>query len=126
MKTLLLGLSAILLSWAAPAAADCVTSAQASPDSAGRAVAMVFVNNQGPFRFVVDTGASRSVLSSELAEHLGLRIFGQSEVHSVTDVRLAPLAHVASLHFGPVALANTDLPVLDGPMLAGEQGMLGF
>ncbi|MES1201582.1 MAG: retropepsin-like aspartic protease [Pseudomonadota bacterium] len=119
------------------AAADCVAQAPAqlsvnarpgatSPDQAGRAIAAVYVNDQGPFRFVVDTGANRSVLSARLADQLGLISFGAGEVHSVTDMQMAPLAHVRSLRFGPVDLANTALPVIDGPMLAGEQGMLGF
>jgi predicted aspartyl protease len=32
----------------------------------------VFINGQGPFNFVVDTGADRSALSTTLAARLGL------------------------------------------------------
>ncbi|HWA00582.1 MAG TPA: retropepsin-like aspartic protease [Caulobacterales bacterium] len=112
---------------AVPARADCLTETQdGHHDAAGRAVASVFVNDQGPFRFVVDTGANRSVLSTELARRLGITPFGVGQVHSVTDIRVAPLARVRSLRFGVVNLANAELPLIDGPMLAGEQGMLGF
>jgi len=115
----------------APAAADCLTpqatpAVASAPDQVGRAVAAVYVNDQGPFRFIVDTGANRSVLSAALAGRLGLSAYGVGEVHTVDDVQIAPLVRVDSLRFGAVALSHTELPILDGPVLAGEQGMLGF
>ncbi|MEK6638843.1 MAG: retropepsin-like aspartic protease [Pseudomonadota bacterium] len=41
-------------------------------DDALRMTVPVMINGQGPFRFVIDTGADRTVISSELAERLGL------------------------------------------------------
>src|SRR5690242_9920799 len=41
-------------------------------DRLGRMVAPVSINDQGPFRFIIDTGANRSVVSRALADHLGL------------------------------------------------------
>jgi len=46
-------------------------------DAAGRAVALININGQGPFRFILDTGANRSVLSRALATHLGLAPSGK-------------------------------------------------
>lgn len=124
---------ALAAAHSAAACADCLApppaslvEGQAAVDQAGRAIAAVYVNDQGPFRFVVDTGANRSVLSSALAQRLGVRTFGMGVVHSVTDMHMAPLTRVRSLRFGEVALVDAEMPVLDGPMLAGEQGMLGF
>jgi predicted aspartyl protease len=94
-------------------------------DRLGRVVAPVHVNGQGPFRFIVDTGANRSVLSQGLAERLGLVATGAGDVHSVHGVVSAPLTQVQSLQYGALALGTAAMPVLQGPMLAGEQGLLG-
>jgi len=96
-----------------------------SNDAAGRAVALVNINGQGPFRFVIDTGANRSVLSQALAARLGLAHSGEGVVHSVDGAELAMLVNVESLSFGDLRLSGGDTPVLDGPMLDGEHGLLG-
>jgi len=94
-------------------------------DRLGRVVAPVTVNGEGPFRFIVDTGANRSVLSDALAARLGLTPRGADEVHSVHGVTTAPLVTVNSLHYGDVALNALALPMLSGNVLAGEHGLLG-
>ncbi len=96
-----------------------------SNDSAGRAVALININGQGPFRFIIDTGANRSVLSQALATRLGLAHTGEGLVHSVDGAELAKLVNVESLSFGALHLSGGDTPVLDGPMLDGEHGLLG-
>src|SRR5262245_33259690 len=96
-----------------------------SKDAAGRAVALININGQGPFRFVIDTGANRSVLSQALARRLGLAQSGEGVVHSVDGAELATLVNVGSLSFGALHLSGGDTPVLDGPMLDGEHGLLG-
>jgi len=94
-------------------------------DAAGRAVALIHINGQGPFRFIIDTGANRSVLSQALATRLGLVPSGVDVVHSIDDAQSAMLVHVESLSFGALHLSRGDTPVLDGPMLDGEHGLLG-
>ncbi len=42
-------------------------------DRIGRVMTHVMVNGKGPFRFVIDTGASRSTLAPHLARSLGLQ-----------------------------------------------------
>jgi predicted aspartyl protease len=105
---------------AAPGAAGTTTS-----DSAGRAVALISINGQGPFRFIIDTGANRSVLSQALATRLGLAPSGEGIVHSIDGAQSAALVNVESLSFGALRLSRGDTPVLDGPMLDGEHGLLG-
>jgi predicted aspartyl protease len=97
-----------------------------SEDTAGRAVAMIDINGQGPFRFILDTGANRSVLSHALATRLGLSQSGVGVVHSVDGAELAMLVNVESLSFGTLRLSGGETPVLDGPMLDGEHGLLGM
>lgn len=94
-------------------------------DTAGRAVAPISINGQGPFRFIIDTGANRSVLSQALAARLGLVPSGEDVVHSIDGAEPAKLVNVESLSFGALRLSSGDTPVLDGPMLDGEHGLLG-
>ena len=96
-----------------------------SKDTAGRAVTPITVNGQGPFRFIIDTGANRSVLSRALAARLGLARSGEDVVHSIDGAEPATLVNVDSLSFGDLRLSGGDTPVLDGPMLDGEHGLLG-
>src|SRR5580704_18446199 len=42
-------------------------------DHIGRIVAPVMVNGRGPYRFIIDTGASDSTVSPDLARTLGLQ-----------------------------------------------------
>src|SRR5262249_55504949 len=74
----------------APEDVVAVTTVGAAPDDetvngatraggGGRVVAPISVNGQGPFRFIVDTGANRSVLSQALSDQLGLTVHGSGE-----------------------------------------------
>jgi predicted aspartyl protease len=94
-------------------------------DTAGRAVALIRINGQGPFRFIIDTGANRSVLSQALATRLGLARSGEGVVHSIDGVQPATLVNVESLSVGGLRLSSGSTPVLDGPVLGGEHGLLG-
>lgn len=94
-------------------------------DRMGRIVAPVLVNGQGPYRFIIDTGANRSALSRPLAESLGLTPSGVGAVHTVHEVTTAPLVEVSSLAYGGVAMRGGAMPILEPPVLAGEDGLLG-
>jgi hypothetical protein len=62
--------------------------------------APVMLNGQGPYPFVVDTGASISCVSHTLAETLGLPVKDQRIVHTMVGVRSAPMALVDELRVG--------------------------
>lgn len=135
------GAAALLLT--SQASAECIDAPElaayesataASPDSVagptrndrlGRVVAPVMVNGQGPFRFIVDTGANRSALSEGLAQRLGLQPSGMGDVHSIYGVTSAPLIHVASLRYRDMMLGGNTMPVLGAAVLSGEHGLLG-
>src|SRR5438874_8726067 len=55
-----------------PEADDLLFASPTRLDHIGRIIAPVMVNGQGPFRFIVDTGASWSTVSPHLAHTLGL------------------------------------------------------
>jgi predicted aspartyl protease len=94
-------------------------------DRRGRVVAPVTVNGQGPFRFIVDTGANRSAVSQALAERLGLTANGMGEVHSVHGVAMAPMVEIASLSYGDLFLGDAPLPMLQSGVLGSAHGLLG-
>lgn len=94
-------------------------------DRGGRVIAPVMVNGQGPFRFIVDTGANRSAVSSDLARALGLSEVGVGNVHTVHEVTSVPLAQVASIQYGALGMGAAQLPVLGSAVLAGQDGLLG-
>lgn len=97
----------------------------ATSDRVGRLVAPVIVNGQGPYRFIIDTGANRSALSSELAAQLGLVTNATGQVHTIDEVATAPLVNVNSIEYAGVTFGGVQAPLIHGPVLAGEDGLLG-
>jgi hypothetical protein len=94
----------------------------------GRVLAPVMVNGQGPFRFILDTGANRSVLSPHLLDVLKLRMEVDSKisVHGVTGSAVLPAVHLDRLQAGALTLAkDTMVPVLAQTVLARADGILG-
>lgn len=93
--------------------------------SGGRMVAPMMVNGAGPFRFIVDTGANRSAISSALAQRLALSPVGTGEVNTVSGVFNAPMTSVSTLNYGGLELASSTVPIVEGAVLGGEEGLLG-
>lgn len=52
-------------------------------DQSSRMTVPVTINGQGPFHFVIDTGADRTVISKELAEQLSLPKSGTARLHAM-------------------------------------------
>jgi predicted aspartyl protease len=78
----------------------------------------VFVDGQGPFTFAVDTGASMTTLSPELAGRLDLAAEGASSMTGAGGVIEATFARVRSLAIGGASLENLGVMVSDflGPL----------
>ena len=96
-------------------------------DHIGRVVVPVMINGQGPFRFIVDTGASHSTISPGLVRSLGLKptdapsillqgITGSAQVAGVTIDRLQA---------GALTVSGAPMPVVWAPVMAGADGILG-
>jgi predicted aspartyl protease len=94
-------------------------------DRSGRVVAPIRVNGQGPYSFIIDTGANRSVVSAALAQQLALSPSGVGDVHTVEGVSPAPLVGGARLSFAGLPLESAEMPVLDGGAMALADGLLG-
>jgi predicted aspartyl protease len=84
----------------------------------------VFINAQGPFNFVIDTGADRSALSTTLAERLGLERGPDVMLHGVGGSALTPTAKVPLMVAGDARMKDAELPVLT-PERLGVDGLLG-
>ncbi len=106
------------------AAPDGVAKLESAFDEAKRMVVPVYINGRGPFGFVVDTGANRSVVASELVETCGLPPAGRADVHGIAGAEPANLAAVKRLAVGEVTSANLVMPTLPRSRL-GADGLLG-
>jgi hypothetical protein len=93
-------------------------------DAAERLNVPVFINDQGPFAFVVDTGADRTVLADDIAERLGLVQGPNMLMHGITGAELIRTHRVADLTVGNVRLRAVNLPTLARNRL-GVDGLLG-
>ena len=81
--------------------------------------AEVSINGKGPFRFIVDTGATQTVVSQKVASSLGLKkvatnimygLGGEGKVES-------PIYRADSLEVGDVTIRNVPLGSVSNPLL---------
>lgn len=85
----------------------------------------VQVNGQGPFRFLVDSGADRSVIGSALAQRLGLAPAGMARVQSMAGATDVETVRLETLAVGPSVSTGMRLPAL-GETFIGADGLLGI
>ena len=83
----------------------------------GGIVVTVRIQGAGPFRFRLDTGASRTVVSSELAGRMGLVRSGSSILVTPAGRAARPLTTVNELTAGCVSAAAVRAAVVPAPDL---------
>jgi predicted aspartyl protease len=95
-------------------------------DQIGRIWAPVFINGRGPFRLVLDTGASHSAVTAMVALALGIPTDQAPPVNlrGVTGSAVVPAINVNTLSIGDVAVDSPMLPILPDAM-GGAEGILG-
>jgi clan AA aspartic protease (TIGR02281 family) len=85
----------------------------------------VVLNGEGPFRFLVDTGANCTSLTERAASRLGLALEGEHVAHGVRGTETGHFAVVDRIVVGGVEARNIRVSVL--PSLGGElDGILGY
>jgi len=84
----------------------------------------VHLSGEGPYRFLVDTGADRSAVSRELADKLRLKSAGGAELHSVSGVSTVNTARVHDLAFTRTPEKSVDAAVLESANI-GADGIVG-
>jgi hypothetical protein len=95
-------------------------------DQIGRIWAPVRINGRGPFRLVLDTGASSSGVTAMVAVALGVSTADSPPVllHGVTGEATVPTIRVDTLSVGDLAVDSPLLPIVPDA-LGGAQGVLG-
>jgi len=96
-------------------------------DRIGRVMTQVMVNGKGPFRFVIDTGASRSTLAPHLAKALNLHASVGRNVmlNGVTGAAEVPTVAIDSIEIGALKFENQNLPVIFTSIMGNADGILG-
>jgi predicted aspartyl protease len=95
-------------------------------DKIGRIWAPAMINGRGPFRFVLDTGASDSAITAPVASALGL-VPDPSRavlVQGVAGSAIVPTVRVDSLTVGDLGITSATLPIV-ADALGGAEGVLG-
>jgi len=73
----------------------------------------VQVNDRGPFDFILDTGAGTSLLSTEVAKELDIKVIGLKEGQSAGGEVSVSLAKVDSLTVAETKLEDVDVGIVD-------------
>lgn len=94
-------------------------------DLAMRMTVPVMINGKGPFQFVVDTGASRTVISEELAKQLALPSAGKARLHA-----MGGSANVRMVRINTVEVSTNKKSGVEAAALpkryVGADGLLGI
>jgi predicted aspartyl protease len=94
-------------------------------DRIGRIWAPVLINGKGPYRLVLDTGATSSAITVRAAQSLGSPADATTRVTGFTGTAIVPSIHVTSMEVGELLIGPTQLPVLS-EVFGGAQGVLGM
>jgi len=94
-------------------------------DRIGRIWAPVLINGQGPYRLVLDTGASRSALVQRVVDELGVPVERDAvRLLGVTGTAIASAVRVEKMEFGELVVENTRVPIV-ADAFGGADGVLG-
>jgi predicted aspartyl protease len=84
------------------------------------------LDGKGPFRFVLDTGASRHAITPQVARELGLKVEGGARIDAgLKTTASAGVARVARVEIGGCTLADQLFFVAPMPASFPFQGFLG-
>ena len=85
----------------------------------------VSVGEKGPYRFLVDTGSERTVISRQLAERLSLVGGRKTVLHSVLGANSVATVVIPRLQVSNSVISVVDAPALDATNI-GADGLLGL
>jgi predicted aspartyl protease len=89
-----------------------------------RMTVAVRLSGEGPYRFLVDTGADRTAVSRDIVNRLSLAGGAKATMHSVTGVSEVRTAKLPSIEVTRTPLTATDAAVLESAHM-GADGILG-
>jgi len=102
-----------------------VENVQGAADAQNRLTVAAYINQKGPFQFVVDTGADRSVIADDVAKSLGLRNGDDMIVQGIARAVPAQSVELDSLRMDRVTIESLPMPVLPRSWL-GADGYFGL
>ena len=94
-------------------------------DSSDRLTVPVRIGKNGPYDFLIDTGAERTVLARGLAERLGLVPNGRATLVGVAGSLAVDLVDVAEVRLGSRSFYDLSAPLLEGSHI-GADGIIGL
>lgn len=111
---------------ARPAPAEpCPEQVNFRDDAYDRMTVKVQIGGTGPYRFLVDTGADRSAISSRLVGSLKLKTKSAAVLHSAAGVSDVEIVRVPRIELASRAIDGLDAPVLNATHM-GADGILGI
>lgn len=102
-----------------------VENIQGGADAQNRLTVETWLNDKGPYQFVIDTGADRSVIADDLAKTLGLASAEDVIVQGIARSLPAQAVQLDNIRMGQVRVNNLPMPVLPRSWL-GADGYLGL
>lgn len=100
--------------------------ADQTTDRVHRSTVPVFINDQGPLRFAVDTAASASVVAGDLVERLGIAPAGELDMHTVIGLERVAAVRARTLSSGALSVSEARMAVGSRAGLIGLDGLLGL
>ena len=94
-------------------------------DQHNRMTVQVRIADQGPFRFLIDTGAQNTVLSTALAGRLSLKSSAKARLIGVAGTREVDTVIVDQIDLGQRSFYSLLAPLLPGDDI-GAEGILGL
>jgi hypothetical protein len=98
------------------------------PSPAGVIVLPVTIDGQGPFRFLLDTGSSRTAISRALADRLGLRSVAEARVLTPGGEATRGVTHLRRLIVDNMTAVETLATIVPGAVFnqdANVDGLVG-
>lgn len=104
---------------------------EVAPISESHLLVPVKINSQGPFKFILDTGASAVCLSYELAKTLKIRGGSKQEALSASGTFEIKVIKIKSISINKAQRRNMDVAVMDLREIASKldfpiDGILGY
>lgn len=97
----------------------------ATDDASGRLTTAVMINGRGPYHFMVDTGAERTVIAEDIATLLALPRGNMVLVQGIIRGEPASLVEIRELRMGSLVSSRLQVPTLPRAMLSVD-GYLGL
>ena len=91
-----------------------------------RMTVSVTIQGQGPFDFMIDTGAQATVLSRALAERLQLNARGRATLVGMASSKLVETTPIDDFTLGSRSFYIRQAPVVEGEHIGGADGILGL